>query len=167
MTVALVAAVGANGVIGRDGGLPWHLPEDLPRVKRLTMGHVVVMGRRTYESIGRALPGRTTVVVTRTPGWSADGVLVAGSIEEALTLASGIDPQVFVFGGSAVFAATLPLADRLYITHVAASPAGDTFFPAVDWADWEELRREPREGFAFVEYARSGRGGDCPGPQHQ
>ena len=165
LTVAIVAAIGTNGVIGRNGGLPWHLPEDLPRVKRITMGHVLLMGRRTYESIGRALPGRTTVVVTRTPGWSADGVLVAASIEDALTLASGIDSQLFVFGGSAVFAATLPLADHMYLTHVDAAPDGDTYFPDVDWSAWTEVARDARDGFAFVEYARSARGGDCMAPQ--
>ena len=155
MTLALVAAVGANGVIGRDGGLPWHLPEDLAHFKRLTLGHVLVMGRRTYESIGRALPGRTTVVVTRDETWAAAGVTVAHSIEQALEIAAGIDGSVFVVGGADVFRETLPSADRLHLTHVDASPDGDTVFPDVDWSQWVEIGRELRDGFTFVDYARS------------
>jgi len=155
MTLALVAAVGANGVIGRDGGLPWHLPEDLAHFKRLTLGHVLVMGRRTYESIGRSLPGRTTVVVTRDETWAAAGVTVAHSIEQALEIAAGIDGSVFVVGGADVFRETLPSADRLHLTHVDASPDGDTVFPDVDWSQWVEIGRELRDGFTFVDYARS------------
>lgn len=154
MTVALVAAVAANGVIGRDGGLPWHLPEDLPRVKRLTLGHVLVMGRRTYESIGRPLPGRTTVVVTRQTGWAAEGVTVAASVEEALLVAGALDDEVYVVGGTEVYRAALPAADRLLITEVAGEPDGDTYFPDVDWSQWREASREERNGFAFVDYVR-------------
>lgn len=158
MTVALVAAVAANGVIGRDGGLPWHLPADLAHFKRLTVGHVMIMGRRTYESIGRALPGRTTVVVTRTRDWAAEGVIVATSVEAALDVARAIDDTVLVVGGSEVFAAALPVADRMYLTHVDAVPAGDTYFPDVDWSQWVEVGRETGHGLVFVEYARTTRG---------
>jgi len=155
MTVTLVAAVAANGVIGRDGGLPWHLPEDLPRVKRLTLGHVLVMGRRTYESIGRPLPGRTTVVVTRQPDWAHPDVLVATSVEEALSIAGALDHEVYVMGGTEIFRAALPVADRLLITEVAGEPDGDTYFPEVDWSQWREVAREQRDGFAFVEHVRA------------
>ena len=157
MTVTLVAAVARNGVIGVDGGLPWHLPDDMRRFKELTTGHVLVMGRRTYESIGRPLPGRTTVVVTRTPGWSsdADGVLVAAGVPEALAAAAAIDDEVFVVGGARVYADALPLADRLELTHVDAEPAGDTLFPDVDWSEWRELRREEGDGVAYVTYERA------------
>ncbi len=155
MTVTLVAAVAANGVIGRDGGLPWHLPEDLPRVKRLTLGHVLVMGRRTYESIGRPLPGRTTVVVTRQPDWAQPDVLVATSVEEALSIAGALDDEVYVMGGTEIFRAALPVADRLLITEVAGEPDGDTYFPEVDWSQWREVAREQRDGFAFVEHVRA------------
>lgn len=154
MSLALVAAVAANGVIGRDGGIPWHLPGDLPRAKRLTMGHVLVMGRRTYESIGRPLPGRTTVVVTRQADWAPAGVHVAGGVPAALKLARSIDDQVFVLGGSELYRATLPIADRLHLTHLDAAPEGDTYFPEVDWSQWVEVAREPRDGFAFVDYER-------------
>lgn len=155
MTVALVAAVAANGVIGRDGGLPWHLAEDLAHVKRVTMGHALVMGRRTYESIGRPLPGRTTVVVTHQTGWAAEGVTVAASVEDALSIARTLDDEVYVMGGTEVFRAALPVADRLLITEVAGEPEGDTYFPEVDWSQWREVAREQRDGFAFVEHVRA------------
>ena len=154
MTVTLVAAVAANGVIGRDGGLPWHLPDDLAHFKRLTFGHVLVMGRRTYESIGRPLPGRTTIVVTSQPGRTADGVEVAAGLDEALAQAERIDEQIFVVGGSRVFAEALPVADRMALTWVDQDPEGDTYFPPVDWSQWQEVRREARPGLAFVDYER-------------
>jgi len=154
MTVTLVAAVAGNGVIGRDGGLPWHLPEDLAHFKRLTLGHVLVMGRRTYESIGRPLPGRTTIVMTRQPGWTADGVEVAADLDEALTRAAEIDDQVFVVGGSSIFADAVAVADRMALTWVDQRPDGDTHFPPVDWSQWRELRREAYDGFTFVDYQR-------------
>lgn len=150
--MTLIAAVARNGVIGVDGGLPWRLPGDLPRLKAMTMGHVVVMGRRTFDSIGRALPGRTTVVVTRQPGWSTDGVRAASSVPAALKLAASIDDDVFVLGGAQIYAQTLDEADRLELTEVHAEPDGDTYFPAVDWAAWRETNRERRDGFDFVTY---------------
>lgn len=153
-TVTIVAAIAANGIIGRDGGLPWRLPGDLARVKRLTMGHVLVMGRRTFDSIGRALPGRTTVVVTRQADWRAEGVLVADSVDAALELGARHDPEIYVFGGADVYAAALPQTDRMVLTWVDLEPAGDTSFPEVDWGDWREVGREPGEGYAVVEYER-------------
>ena len=152
--ITLVAAVAANGVIGREGELPWRLPGDLARVKQLTMGHVLVMGRRTYDSIGRPLPGRITVVVTRQPDWRAEGVLVADSVDAALEIAARHDPEVFVFGGGEIYAAALPRADRLVMTWVEQEPAGDTTFPEVDWSQWREVGREAGEGFSVVEYER-------------
>ncbi len=142
-TVTLVAAVGANGVIGAAGGLPWHLPEDLAHFKRLTLGHPMIMGRTTFESIGRVLPGRTTIVITRQDDWSAPGVEVAGSLDEALTLAGTLDDDVFVVGGGQVYGEALDrgLIDLLSLTRVANSPAGDTWFPAVDWSVWREVGR--------------------------
>jgi dihydrofolate reductase len=159
MTVTLVAAVADNGVIGHAGGLPWHLPEDLRHFKRLTMGHVLVLGRRTYESIGRALPGRTTVVISRQPGWGAVGVQPAASWSHALAVARSLDDQVFVAGGAEVFAAALPDADRLVITHVPGSPQGDTWFPPVDCSQWQESRRDPHAGFEIATYERSAQAG--------
>jgi dihydrofolate reductase len=152
MTVTLIAAVGANRAIGRDNGMPWHLPEDLAHFKRTTLGHTLVMGRRTYDSIGRTLPGRTTVVVTRQAGWSAPGVLVAHSLEQALEMADG--SEVFVAGGGEIYAQALPLADALVLTEVEQSPEAEVFFPEVDPADWREVGREPRDGFSFVTYER-------------
>ena len=158
MTVTLVAAVARNGVIGADGGIPWHLPGEQRRFKELTLGHVLVMGRLTYESIGRPLPGRTTVVVTRTAGWSAndDGVLVAPGVSEAIALAATVDEEVFVVGGSRVYAEALPLADRLELTWVDAEPEGDARFPEVDWGAWREVARQEHEGWAAVTYERAG-----------
>ena len=156
MPVTIVAAVAPNGVIGVDGGLPWHLPDDLRRFKRLTLGHVLVMGRKTYESIGRPLPGRTTVVVTRSADWDprSDAVVIAASVPEAIRAAQAIDDDVFVVGGAQVYAAALPVTDRLELTVVDDEPQGDTTFPAVEWDDWVELRREQGDGVAYVTYER-------------
>ena len=138
-----MAAVADNGVIGVDGGMPWHLPEDFAHFKRVTAGHTLVMGRATFESIGRPLPDRPNVVVTRNPQWSADGVQVAGSLDEAFALADAHDGDVAVIGGSAVYAAALPLADAQVLTEVHVSPDGDTTYPAFDRAEWREARRDP------------------------
>lgn len=151
MTVTLIAAVAENGVIGADGGIPWHLPEDFAHFKATTLGHTLVMGRTTYDSIGRTLPGRTTIVLTRDPDWQADGALVAGSIEEALELAEG---DVYVAGGAAVYAAALPYADEQLISEVHQSPRGDAFYPEFDREEWREMGREPLDGFSVVRYRR-------------
>jgi dihydrofolate reductase len=139
--VSLIAAVAANGVIGRDGALPWHLPEDLKRFKALTMGHHIIMGRKTYESIGRLLPGRTSVIVTRNRDLKVTGAIVATSIEEAIARCAG-DDEVFVIGGAQIYQAALPLADRMYLTLVQVPFEGDTRFPAWDAAEWEPISRE-------------------------
>lgn len=161
MTVSLVVAVGTNGVIGRDGALPWGKTGDLAQFKALTMGHVLVMGRRTYESIGRPLPGRTTVVVTSQPEWAApSGVVVRHDLESALAAAAEIDPEVFVVGGARVYDAALSYADRLVVTHVEQAPEGDTYLPDVDWSQWEETSRVPFDGFAIASYERRPHGGE-------
>ncbi len=154
-----MAAVARGGVIGHHGTMPWHLPDDLRRFRETTMGHVLVMGRRTYESIGRALPGRTTVVVTGQDPWPPigeppAGVLVARSVPEALELAGAIGGETFVQGGARVYAAAIPRADRLLLTWVDADPEGDTFFPDVDWSQWTETAREPFPGGAWSTYRR-------------
>jgi dihydrofolate reductase len=157
--VVLVVAVADNGVIGADGDLPWRLPPDLAHFKRTTMGHVLVMGRKTFESIGRPLPGRTTVVVTRQPSWSADGVLTAGSLGEALTVGAGHEGDVMVVGGGEVYAQALDLADEVVLTEVHLSPEGDAHFPALDPAAWREVAREAHEhegtAFDFVRLVRA------------
>ena len=156
MPITMVAAVARNGVIGVDGGLPWRLPDDLRRFKELTLGHVLVMGRKTYESIGHPLPGRATIVVTRNPSWDpgAEEVSVVGSVSEAIGAAASLEREVFVVGGGEVYAEALSLADRLELTWVDAEPDGDTRFPEVDWDDWRELRREHAEGVAYASYER-------------
>lgn len=156
MPVTIVAAVARNGIIGVDGRLPWRLPDDLRRFKKLTLGHVLVMGRKTYESIGHPLPGRTTVVVTRNARWDSgsDEVVVAAGVPEAIAAATAIDDEVFVVGGAQVYAAALPVTHRIELTLVDAEPDGDTTFPDVDWGEWLELGREEGDGVAYVTYER-------------
>jgi dihydrofolate reductase len=161
MTVSVVAAVARGGVIGRDGGIPWRIPEDMARFRELTMGHAVVMGRRTWESLPdqfRPLPGRDNVVVTRNSDWSAQGADRAGSVEDALELLESA-PRVFVIGGGEIYAAALPFSDELLLTEIDAEIEGDTTFPRWDRDEFEEIERRERvtEGgtrFAFVRYVR-------------
>ncbi len=155
MTLTVVVAVGGNGVIGRHGDLPWEPTGDLAHFKQLTMGGVLVMGRRTYDSIGRPLPGRRTVVVTRDRAWSPDEVRVAHDIDAALEEAAELGPEVFVVGGAQVYAQTLGRADRLVCTYVHQSPPGDTYLPEVDWSQWQETERAAHDGFDIVSYLRS------------
>ena len=152
--------MGANGIIGVDGGLPWRLPEDLAHFKQLTMGHPMVMGRTTFESIGRPLPGRTTIVLTRDPHWSASGVEVAPTLEAGFDRARELDDEVFVVGGAQVYAQSLGagLVDLMCVTRVAASPDGDTSFPKIDWLEWSEVGKVPHGGnpsFDIVTYERA------------
>jgi dihydrofolate reductase len=159
--VSLVAAVARGGVIGRDSGIPWQLPEDMKRFRALTMGHPVVMGRRTWDSLPeqfRPLPGRANVVVTRNADWSAQGADRAGSVEDALRLLEGA-PRVFVIGGGEIYAAALPLADELLLTEIDAEIEGDAYFPTWDRDAFAEVAREEhvsKDGvsFAFVTYRR-------------
>lgn len=137
-----------NHVIGHRGGLPWHLPADLRRFKRLTIGHPVIMGRRTFDSIGRKpLPGRRNIVMTRDPTYRPSGVEVAGSLDDALRLAGDAD-EVFVAGGEAVYRAALPIADRLYLTVVHARVEGDTRFPLFDESEWRLVADERHDADA-------------------
>ena len=153
MKISLIAAVARNGVIGRDNALPWRLSADLRRFKKLTMGHSVIMGRKTYESIGKPLPGRKFIVVSR--NWPAppEEVTLARSIEEALDAASG--DEVFILGGSEVFRLTLPLADRLHLTLVDADVEGDTFFPEIDPSAWKLVAQEDHPADESNEYPMS------------
>ena len=158
MKLALIVAHAHDRVIGRDNALPWRLPEDLAQFKRVTLGHPVVMGRRTWESIGRPLPGRRNVVVTRDPGWRADGAEPASSLDAALALI-GDAPLAFVIGGAQLYASALPVADAVHVTEIDLDVAGDTFFPPLDAAAWFEASREPRVAadgtrFAFVRFER-------------
>lgn len=155
--LALIAAVARNGVIGRDGDMPWHISADLKHFKATTMGKPIVMGRRTFESIGKALPGRPNIVVTRTVGFAADDVEVAADLEQALVFAAGHgSEEVMVIGGGEIYAAALPRADRLYLTEIHMEPVGDVTFPEIDRFQWREVAREDHaaEGntpaFSFV-----------------
>jgi dihydrofolate reductase len=150
----IIAAVGRNGVIGVDGGLPWRIPEDMARFKEITMGNALVMGRATFDSIGRPLPGRTNIVLTRRSNWSHDDVEVAGSVDEALAIAASRGQDAYIAGGAEVYGQTLAIADRLEITEVDLSPEGDTWFPPVDWSQWREVARQTHPGFTFVTYER-------------
>jgi len=158
-TLSIIVAMSRHRVIGLNNSLPWRLPADLKRFKRLTMGHTLLMGRKTLQSIGRLLPGRTIVVITRQKDFAAEGVLVAHSIDEALKLAAG--DEVFIAGGAQIYHQTLPLADRLYLTIIDAEFAGDAYFPALDESDWQllsEERHDPSEAnpysYRFLVYER-------------
>lgn len=153
--VVMVAAYAANRVIGDHGRIPWHLPEDFAHFKAVTLGHTLVMGRATYDSIGRPLPGRTTIVVTRDPDWSADGVLVAHSLPEALDLAAGLDGDIVIAGGGQIYEQAMPLATHQILTEVHQSPPGDAHYPAFDSGEWAETGRESREGFDIVFWERA------------
>jgi dihydrofolate reductase len=147
--VILVAAVARNRVIGNGPDIPWSLPGEQAEFKRLTTGHTLVMGRTTYESIGRP-PGRTTIVLTRDPEWSADGVLVAHDLLDALARAATTQGEIVVAGGAQVYAEAMPLASRQIITEVPLEPEGDAFYPEYDERDWVETDREQFDGFERV-----------------
>lgn len=161
--LALIAARARNGVIGLDNRMPWHLPEDLAYFKRVTLGKPVVMGRKTFESIGRPLPGRLNIVVTRNPDWQAAGVQVAHSLDAALALAAEAVPEeIMLIGGAELYRQALPQADVLYLTEIDAEFAGDAFFPEVDLARWridrEEAGQRDSDGlrWRFVRYLPRG-----------
>lgn len=143
MIISLIAAMDRNRLIGSDNRLPWRLPADLAHFKKMTMGKPVVMGRKTFESIGRPLPGRTSIVLTRDPGFAAGGVLVADSFESALDLAGDV-AEVMVIGGGAVYALAMPLARRLYLTLVDDEFEGDAWFPVIVPAQWREIDSSSR-----------------------
>lgn len=150
MRLSVIVAMAENGIIGRDGELPWHLSADLRRFKRLTMGHAILMGRKTWESIGRPLPGRTSIVISRQPNYQTGDarVPVAGSLDDALQIASRADceqDQLFVIGGAAIYEMALSRANRLYLTRVQAELEGDVRFPTIDWKHWQ-LQEQSHHG---------------------
>ena len=159
MTISLIAAVSRNGVIGADGGVPWHIPSDMRSFVTITMGKPLIMGRKTWESLKGALPGRTNIVVTRREGYEADGAVVVHSPEEALETArraAGERGEVMVAGGSSIYEAFLPMADRMYLSRVEADVDGDTRFPEVDREEWRTVhevrvdREEDEHPYTFV-----------------
>ena len=147
MIVSIIVAVADNGVIGRNGTLPWRISSDLKTFRRLTMGKPLIMGRRTFQSLQKPLDGRDNIVITRNAKYRPEGAIIANGFEAALAIARdcatkrGVD-EIAVIGGTSVFAEALPIADRIYKTEVHGSPAGDAFFPPVDWHAWEEIARE-------------------------
>lgn len=162
MTVSLIVAVSSNGVIGRGGDLPWYLPADLKHFKRTTMGHHLIIGRRTWEEVGKPLPGRTMVVVTRIRRLAPEGAQVVRSVEQALELAAA-DDEPFIGGGSQIYTIALAgdLVDRIYLTRIHAEVEGDTFFPDFDLDEWELISEEHHEAdeknefdFSFLVYER-------------
>lgn len=138
--IILVLARAANGVIGKDGGMPWHLPADLRHFKQITKGRPMIMGRKTFDSLPGLLDGRRHIVLTRDTAWEEDGAEIAHSVADALKLANG--PHVCVIGGAEIYNLFLPLADRIELTEIAAQPEGDTSVPDFDMAEWDELSRE-------------------------
>jgi dihydrofolate reductase len=164
--LAVIVAAAENGVIGNANGLPWHLPEDLRYFRRVTMGKPVVMGRRTFESIGRPLPGRANIVISRDPDFAPDGVTTVESLDQALYLAREIAraervAEAVVIGGAQIYQMALPCADRLYLTAVHAAVAGDVLLPRIDWREWREVSRERHQAegdnpydYSFLVYER-------------
>ena len=159
--ISIVAALARNRTIGRDNGMPWRLPEDLKRFKQLTLGHAVIMGRKTFESIGSPLTGRSNIVVTRSSDWSRPGCLAVQSLAAAIA-AVGPSGDAFVIGGAQIYALAMPRAERLYMTEIERDYEGDAFFPEFDRSRWREVSRERRTfaaaeplNYAFVVYERA------------
>lgn len=159
--ISLVVAKSENNVIGNDNQLIWHLPNDLKHFKEITSGHPIIMGRKTFESIGRPLPNRTNVVITRNKDWQADGVVVAHSLESAIEKAKAIDEEIFIIGGGKIYEQAMELADILEVTEVEHDFEGDTHFPVIDTEIWKEISRETHSKdekhpyqYSFVRYQR-------------
>ncbi len=142
--LAMIVAASTNDVIGVDGDLPWHISADLKRFKQLTMGHHLIMGRKTFESIGRCLPGRTTVILTRQPSFEFAGAKIARTIEEAVELAAA-DPSPFIIGGAEIYALAMPHVSHIYLTRVHQRIDGDTYLPEIDWKQWEMVKTQTKE----------------------
>ena len=156
--ISIIVAMAKNRIIGINNTLPWHLPEDLKRFRALTTGHHIIMGRKTYESLGRLLPGRTTVIVTRNKAYKLEGALIAHSLQHAIKLCLG-DDEIFLIGGAELYKDGLKLADRLYVTDVDLDVVGDAFFPVFDLNEWRENDRENHVSekglaFSYVVYQR-------------
>lgn len=159
--ITIIVAKSENNVIGNDNRLIWHLPNDLMRFKQLTTGHPIIMGRKTYESIGKPLPNRTNIVITRNTDWNPEGIMVVNSLEEAIERGKEINPEIFIIGGGKIYEQALEKSDALEVTEVHHEFEGDTFFPEIDPKKWKEVFRErfPSDekhafDYAFVRYER-------------
>ncbi len=160
--ITMIAAIGSNKAIGKDNELLWHLPNDLKRFKKVTAGHHVIMGRKTFESLGRPLPNRTNIIISRNENYKAEGCIVVSSLEDALA-AAATDPNPFILGGAQIYTQAMPLADELDITLVKASLEADAFFPEIDLKVWKEVSREDYQAddrhaydYSFVKYKKVG-----------
>ncbi len=158
-SLSLIVAVASNGIIGINNTLPWHLPEDLKRFRALTTGHHIIMGRKTYESLNRLLPDRTTVIVTRNRDYAVPGAVITHSLQEAVAKC-GDDPEAFLIGGAELYAEGFDLADKLYLTEIHAEYEGDAFMPEFDIEQWQEISRESHISanglrFSYVTYTRN------------
>lgn len=160
--ISLIVAIARNGVIGRQGGLAWHLPADLRHFRQITTGHPIIMGRKTYESIGRPLPGRQNIIVTRDVTFKAEGCQIVHSLDEALQFVNHAS-EVFIIGGANLYAQTLALAHKLHVTHIDATIEGDVYFPEMDWNQWRQTMQELHAAddknaynYAFTVYERQG-----------
>lgn len=167
MKISLIAAVAENGVIGRNNDMPWHLPDDFAFFKRKTNHHPIIMGRKSLEALGKPLPNRTNIVITRNPDFNAQGVTVVHTLDEALTQAKAVNQEdhltkeIFVIGGAEIYTMALPIATTLYLTEIHRTYEGDTYFPTFNKAEWQETERKPHPaddrhevGFDFVTYER-------------
>lgn len=167
MKISLIAAVAQNGVIGRDNDMPWHLPDDFAFFKRKTSHHAIIMGRKSLEALGKPLPNRISIVITRNPDFTAGGVTVVHTLDEAIAEAHNVDQQryqtdeIFVIGGAEIYNMALPIATTLYLTEIYQTYEGDTYFPEFDKSEWKEVSRLPHPAddrhaasFDFVEYER-------------
>ncbi len=158
--ISIIAAVADNGVIGRDNTLPWHLPADLQYFKAVTLGHPIIMGRKNYEDIGKPLPGRLNIIITRDPSYTAAGCVVVNSVEAAISTANG-DEEIFIIGGAEIYRLFLPLAGKLYLTEVHTNAEGDITFPDFDKKEWDQTGREDHDAddrnphpYSFVVYSK-------------
>ncbi len=164
MKISLIAAVAQNGIIGKENDLPWHLPDDFAYFKRKTSQHPIIMGRKSLDALGKPLPNRTNIVLTRNPDFQVDGVTVVHTLDEAVVAAKAVnDQEIFVIGGSEIYAMALPVATTLYLTEIHKAYDGDASFPAFNKADWTEASRQPHSAdnrhetsFDFVVYERRG-----------
>lgn len=161
--INIVVAKASNNVIGAKNNLIWHLPNDLKHFKNITSGHPIIMGRKTFESLGRPLPNRTNIVITRDQNWNAEGVEVFNSLEKAISFAKTLDENIAIIGGGNIYKQAMEFTDILYITEVHHEFDGDTYFPEIDAADWEETEREDHKkdekhpyAYSFVTYKRVG-----------
>ncbi len=163
MTIAIIVALAENRVIGRDGGLPWHIPDDLRHFKTLTMNKPIIMGRRTYQAIGRALPGRTNIVISRSEDFDKKGIRVARNFLQAVGIAREVarDGEIMVIGGAEIYRMAFDATDKIYLTEIHDKPEGDTYFPRLDRSEWRELDRQDQEAvdglpsYSFVTLERA------------